>query len=147
MPHKHDGERSTRSAATNRSGVVQRSGHPPLKRWMGVRFPPPEPGLLARFRTGDPRWRASIPTSFRRRPRVRSSRVGPRGHRKAHTWVWLNLAERSLRERETGGSNPPSQTIRGTGRTGLVLTRRCAGFDSPAADRGSRPLGLGPDLR
>lgn len=26
-------------------------------------------------------------------------------------WVWLNLVERRLREPETGGSNPPTQTI------------------------------------
>lgn len=28
-----------------------------------------------------------------------------------HIWVWLSLVERTLREREVGGSNPPIQTI------------------------------------
>lgn len=43
-----------------------------------------------------------------------SHKVGPEGSTPsvATTWVWLNLAERRLREPEIGGSNPPTQTTR-----------------------------------
>lgn len=67
----------------------------------------------------------------------------------ATIWVWLNLVERRLREPETGGSNPPTQTTRDE-RAGerIGATSRPRRVQSPGpAPRRRSPMAGGHRLR
>lgn len=60
---------------------------------------------------GDHHQHASVLREQARASEARRSGFESRQGLQIVFWVWLNLVERRLREPETGGSNPPTQTI------------------------------------